>query len=106
MRLYHNTHSHAFPNAHTHTHTHSHTHTLTHTHKYTQHTYTTVAVEKHNEKAFVKQPEWLQGGTMRPYQLKGFTWLVKGYHHGMNLILADEMGLGKTMQTVSLLGHL
>jgi hypothetical protein len=35
-------------------------------------------------------------GALRPYQLKGITWLISLYQNGLNGILADQMGLGKT----------
>ena len=45
-------------------------------------------------------------GTLKPYQVIGFNWLVGLYEQGLNGILADEMGLGKTVQTISLLSFL
>lgn len=51
-------------------------------------------------------PELFEGGTMRPYQMEGYRWLVSLYENGMNGILADEMGLGKTVQCISLVAHL
>lgn len=40
---------------------------------------------------------------MKPYQLRGLSFLVHLYRNGMPAILGDEMGLGKTGQTISLL---
>lgn len=44
--------------------------------------------------------------TMRDYQLKGISWLLDRYDHGLNCILADEMGLGKTLQTIAFITYL
>ena len=41
--------------------------------------------------------------TLRPYQLRGLSWLVYLERLGMNPCLADDMGLGKTMQIIALL---
>jgi len=53
-----------------------------------------------------KQPKCMVGGTMRPYQLEGLTWMYEICIQGMSGILADEMGLGKTIQTISLIALL
>ncbi|WP_250008546.1 DEAD/DEAH box helicase [Actinoplanes sp. M2I2] len=44
-------------------------------------------------------------GTLRPYQLRGFSWLA--FLDGLDLgaCLADDMGLGKTVQLLALLLH-
>lgn len=55
---------------------------------------------------FSESPSYVEGGTMRPYQVQGLNWLISLYEHRINGILADEMGLGKTLQTLSLLGYL
>jgi SWI/SNF-related matrix-associated actin-dependent regulator of chromatin subfamily A member 5 len=52
------------------------------------------------------QPDCIQNGSMRDYQLAGLNWLLRLYDNGVNGILADEMGLGKTLQTVALLAYL
>lgn len=49
-------------------------------------------------------PEQLQA-TLRPYQLRGLSWLAYLESIGMHPCLADDMGLGKTMQIISLLLH-
>ncbi len=54
----------------------------------------------------VQQPELLTGGVLRPYQVKGYNWMVQLYENGLHGILADEMGLGKTVQTVAYIAHL
>ena len=50
------------------------------------------------------QPAGL-GGTLRPYQLRGFQWLAFLRKLGLGGCLADDMGLGKTIQTISLMLH-
>lgn len=40
---------------------------------------------------------------LRPYQLKGYRWMMNLYEKGFNGCLADDMGLGKTLQTLTLL---
>lgn len=47
-------------------------------------------------------PEAL-AATLRPYQLRGFSWLSFLRQWGLGACLADDMGLGKTMQTLALL---
>ncbi|WP_338874305.1 SNF2-related protein [Spirosoma sp. SC4-14] len=41
--------------------------------------------------------------TLRPYQQRGYDWLLKNTTLGMGSLLADDMGLGKTLQVISLL---
>jgi len=41
--------------------------------------------------------------TLRPYQIKGYEWLVKNAKLGMGSIIADDMGLGKTLQVIAAL---
>lgn len=43
---------------------------------------------------------------LRPYQQRGFSWLVHLYRHGAGGCLGDDMGLGKTLQTICLLQYL
>ncbi|HYL98752.1 MAG TPA: DEAD/DEAH box helicase, partial [Blastocatellia bacterium] len=45
-------------------------------------------------------------GTLRPYQVLGFSWLAFLRRFGLGACLADDMGLGKTIQTIALLLHL
>lgn len=40
--------------------------------------------------------------TLRPYQVRGFNWLVQMRRLGLGACLADDMGLGKSIQTISL----
>ncbi|KAF2972292.1 hypothetical protein GQX73_g1300 [Xylaria multiplex] len=53
-----------------------------------------------------KQPNYIQGGELRSFQLTGLNFLSLNWCRGNNVILADEMGLGKTVQTVSFLSWL
>lgn len=75
----------------------------------------------------VVQPRIFRG-SLKPYQLKGLSWLVNLYDQGINGILADEMGmflahthtlslymhepfvallgLGKTIQSIAFMAHL
>ncbi|KAJ3211923.1 hypothetical protein HDU82_004474 [Entophlyctis luteolus] len=41
-------------------------------------------------KAFSKQPEYLRGGDLRDYQMKGVNWMAWLWHNNNNGILADE----------------
>lgn len=43
--------------------------------------------------------------TLRPYQVRGFNWLVQMRRLGLGACLADDMGLGKSIQTISLWLH-
>jgi SNF2 family DNA or RNA helicase len=43
------------------------------------------------------------GGTLRPYQQRGLSWLSFLGRLGLGAVLADDMGLGKTVQLLSLL---
>lgn len=44
--------------------------------------------------------------TLRPYQQKGFSWMVYLNKHEFGGCLADDMGLGKTLQTLTLLQYI
>jgi SNF2 family DNA or RNA helicase len=44
-------------------------------------------------------------GTLRPYQVRGFSWLGFLRQYGLGACLADDMGLGKTVQALALLGR-
>jgi len=41
-------------------------------------------------------------GTLRPYQVRGYSWLAFLKQWGLGACLADDMGLGKTIQTLAL----
>jgi len=43
--------------------------------------------------------------TLRPYQIRGYSWLAFLKQWGLGACLADDMGLGKTIQTLSLIQH-
>jgi SNF2 family DNA or RNA helicase len=40
---------------------------------------------------------------LRPYQQRGYSWLVFLRRYGLGACLADDMGLGKTLQAIALL---
>jgi SNF2 family DNA or RNA helicase len=42
-------------------------------------------------------------GTLRPYQVRGYSWLAFLHRWGLGACLADDMGLGKTIQTLALI---
>ncbi len=50
----------------------------------------------------IKTPPSLQG-KLRPYQVKGVSWLAFLQQFGFGACLADDMGLGKTIQFITLL---
>jgi SNF2 family DNA or RNA helicase len=44
-------------------------------------------------------------GQLRPYQVRGFSWLDFLRRWGLGACLADDMGLGKTIETIALILH-
>ncbi len=48
----------------------------------------------------LEQPGLLQG-RLRPYQLRGYSWLAYLESLGLGACLADDMGLGKTVQVIA-----
>jgi len=44
-------------------------------------------------------------GTLRPYQIRGLSWMSFMERFGFGACLADDMGLGKTIQMIALLQH-
>ncbi|MCU0688889.1 MAG: DEAD/DEAH box helicase, partial [Phycisphaerales bacterium] len=44
-------------------------------------------------------------GSLRPYQIKGLSWLAFLDRIGLGACLADDMGLGKTIQLLAMLLH-
>ncbi len=44
-------------------------------------------------------------GVLRPYQIRGFSWLSFLRDRGIGACLADDMGLGKTIELIALLLH-
>jgi SNF2 family DNA or RNA helicase len=49
------------------------------------------------------QPDRAFSGELRPYQMRGLSWLGFLSQWGMGACLADDMGLGKTIQTLALI---
>lgn len=43
---------------------------------------------------------------LRPYQISGYSWMVKNARLGMGSIIADDMGLGKTLQVICVLENM
>lgn len=52
----------------------------------------------------VKTPRTFRG-KLRPYQVKGVSWLAYLNKFGLGACLADDMGLGKTIELIALLLH-
>ncbi len=52
----------------------------------------------------LETPETFKG-RLRPYQVKGLSWLAFLGRWGLGACLADDMGLGKTIQVLALLLH-
>ncbi len=44
-------------------------------------------------------------GQLRPYQVRGLSWLDFLHRWGLGACLADDMGLGKTIETIALILH-
>ena len=40
---------------------------------------------------------------LRPYQVRGYAWLMKNIRLGIGALIADDMGLGKTVQVIAAL---
>ncbi len=59
-------------------------------------------VKQFTESAAQPLPDALNA-QLRPYQQRGYDWLIKNTALGMGSLLADDMGLGKTIQVISLL---
>lgn len=57
-----------------------------------------------NNEAIYTLPETLQA-TLRPYQHKGFEWMLLLAEAGAGACLADDMGLGKTLQTIAVIAY-
>ena len=55
--------------------------------------------------ALLPVPEGLNA-QLRPYQQKGFSWLVYLRENNFGGCLADDMGLGKTLQTIALMQYI
>ena len=61
-------------------------------------------IKKLMEGDAISLPEQLNA-TLRPYQIRGYEWLVKNSRLNIGSILADDMGLGKTLQVITALLH-
>jgi superfamily II DNA or RNA helicase len=59
---------------------------------------------RHEPLAPVDVPVGLDA-TLRPYQERGFQWLVSMAQLGLGACLADDMGLGKTLQLLAAVQH-
>lgn len=57
-----------------------------------------------NDNQLYKVPAMVNA-TLRPYQQKGFEWMVLLSEINAGACLADDMGLGKTMQTISFMAY-
>lgn len=44
--------------------------------------------------------------TLRPYQMRGYSWLCRNLRTMMGSIIADDMGLGKTLQVIAAMERL
>lgn len=58
-----------------------------------------------DEEPVFELPGTIQVEQLRPYQQKGFEWLVLLSRLRAGACLADDMGLGKTLQTICFLAH-
>jgi uncharacterized Zn finger protein/superfamily II DNA or RNA helicase len=52
------------------------------------------------DQAEVALPAGLKA-TLRPYQHRGFSWIVRNTQIGFGSVIADDMGLGKTLQVIA-----
>ena len=67
------------------------------------------AVKAALERLFREQAVNVPGSvtaTLRPYQERGFRWMMRNVRIGLGSILADDMGLGKTLQVITVLDSL
>ncbi len=58
----------------------------------------------HSTMSGLEPPEAFHG-SLRPYQVRGVSWLSFLDNFGLGACLADDMGLGKTVQVIALLLH-
>ena len=58
-----------------------------------------------NEEPLFALPAAIRVEQLRPYQQRGFEWLVLLSRIGAGACLADDMGLGKTLQTICFLAQ-
>ncbi len=59
-------------------------------------------LEGHEDFEEIESPEGFSGA-LRPYQVRGYSWLSFLRQWGLGACLADDMGLGKTIQTLALI---
>lgn len=57
-------------------------------------------LEMLTEVSDVRPPAGLRA-RLRPYQARGYAWLMKNLHLGLGALIADDMGLGKTLQVIA-----
>ncbi|HUW71232.1 MAG TPA: SNF2-related protein [bacterium] len=50
-------------------------------------------------------PSTLQA-SLRPYQERGYRWMLGNFERGLGCLLADDMGLGKTVQAIAAMLYL
>ncbi|MDY6323051.1 MAG: DEAD/DEAH box helicase [Succinivibrio sp.] len=60
------------------------------------------AIQKELRTPPAKVPEGL-AATLRPYQERGYSWLMHNLRARMGSVIADDMGLGKTVQVIAAL---
>ena len=60
------------------------------------------AIEALNAVKDLPPPDGLRA-TLRPYQARGYAWLMKNLRLGIGALIADDMGLGKTLQVIAAL---
>ncbi len=61
------------------------------------------------QKIFTEKPVDLPSrlnASLRPYQQRGFRWMMRNLNSGVGSIIADDMGLGKTLQVLTVLERL
>ena len=57
-------------------------------------------LQKLNTVADIAPPAGLHV-SLRPYQQRGYAWLMKNLRLGLGALIADDMGLGKTLQVIA-----
>lgn len=62
------------------------------------------ALGKERKWELLPPPKGLQA-ELRPYQQRGYSWLMFMRQYGLGACLADDMGLGKTLQVIALFQH-
>ncbi|WP_256013413.1 DEAD/DEAH box helicase [Desertivirga xinjiangensis] len=58
-----------------------------------------------SSESFLPLPAAVEVPALRPYQQKGYEWMVLLANAGAGACLADDMGLGKTLQTICFLAN-